>query len=101
MNSVPQLFAAASKPVLKIDCDVTTESEMRSERVREVDAREIKDQSGARSEPGLTGRETPPRGTSSGDVGGRKFQKKQNQLKKKKSRSFTLGAAKVLTTTTV
>ena len=87
MNSAPQLFAAASKRVLKIDCDVTTESEMRSEREkererereREVDAREIKDQSGARSEPGLTGRETPPRGTSSGDVGGRKFQKKQNQ----------------------
>jgi len=73
VNRAPQLFAAASKRVLKIDCDVTTESE------REVDAREIKDQSGARSEPGLTGRETPPRGTSSGDVGGRKFQKKQNQ----------------------
>jgi len=73
VNCAPQLFAAASKRVLKIDCDVTTESK------REVDAREIKDQSGARSEPGLTGRETPPRGTSSGDVGGRKFQKKQYQ----------------------
>jgi hypothetical protein len=34
---------------------------MRSERVREVDTREIKDQSGARSEPGLTGREAPSR----------------------------------------
>jgi len=73
VNCAPQLFAVASKRVLKIDCDVTTESG------REVDARKIKDQSGARSEPGLTGRETPPRGTSSGDVGGRKFQKKQNQ----------------------
>jgi hypothetical protein len=79
VNSASQLFAAASKRLLKIDCDVTTESEMRSERVREVDAREIKDQSGARSEPGLTGRETPPRGTSSGDVRGRKFQKKRNE----------------------
>jgi hypothetical protein len=53
---------------------------MRSERVREVDAQEIKDQNGARSEPGLTGREAPSGGgTSSSDVGGRKFQKKQNQ----------------------
>jgi hypothetical protein len=42
VNAAPQLFAAASKRVLKIDCDVTAESEMRSERMREVDAREIK-----------------------------------------------------------